>query len=86
MMGMTFWARFHPHGALVQQADDKSAASQLCVSNSLQALHDLAKAAMAQTSAHKIAVTGSVGKTSTKDALARVYLAMGNAMQAAQLQ
>ncbi len=66
MMGMTLGALSASHSALVQQADDKSAASQLCVSNSLQALHDLAKAAMAQTSAHKIAVTGSVGKTSTK--------------------
>ena len=65
------------HSALVQQADEKSAASQLCVSDSLQALHDLAKAAMAQTSAHKIAITGSVGKTSTKDALARVLSCYG---------
>ena len=66
------------HSALVQKADEASTAAQLCVQDSLQALTDLAKAAMAETSAHKIAVTGSVGKTSTKEALATILSVFGN--------
>ena len=58
--------------ALVSAFDEQSATPQLCVSETLEALHKLAHAAMAKTSAKKIAITGSVGKTSTKQALSDV--------------
>src|SRR5207344_3548432 len=41
----------------------------LLVSNVLEALRDLARAARARSQAKTVAVTGSVGKTSTKEAL-----------------
>ena len=65
------------HCALVKTPSDTCQAAQLCVSNPLDALHDIASAAMAQTHAHKIAITGSVGKTSTKEALASLLSAYG---------
>ena len=64
--------------ALVHTPSDKSLAAQLAVSDVLAALHQIAQAAMAETSAQKIAVTGSVGKTSTKEALAHILAAFGH--------
>jgi len=48
------------------------------VKDSLSALQSLAKAAAARSSAKRIAVTGSVGKTSVKDALAIMFAAFGS--------
>ena len=56
--------------ALVERSDDNAKAAQLIVDDVLGALGRLAKQAMTNTSARKIAVTGSVGKTGTKEALA----------------
>ncbi len=53
------------------------AASLLQVGDTLTALNDLARAAVARTSARRIAVTGSVGKTSTKEMLRHVLAAQG---------
>lgn len=67
----------HKQSALVSRFDETSACPQLCVSHPLEALHKLAQAAMAKTSAKKIAITGSVGKTSTKQALYEVLCHFG---------
>lgn len=48
------------------------------VDDSLVALENLAKAAARRSSAQRIAVTGSVGKTSVKDALAVMFSAFGD--------
>ena len=58
------------HWALVERANDDASAAQLIVDDVLGALGKLARHAMTNTSARKIAVTGSVGKTGTKEALA----------------
>ena len=65
------------HCALVTTPCQTSKASQLAVDNALEALHAIAKAAMTETKARKIAITGSVGKTSTKDALAKLLPVFG---------
>lgn len=49
----------------------------LIVSDTLRALQDLARAARCRTDARIAAVTGSVGKTGTKEALAHVLSAQG---------
>jgi UDP-N-acetylmuramoyl-tripeptide--D-alanyl-D-alanine ligase len=49
----------------------------LVIADVLEGLRDLARAARARTSAKVIAVTGSVGKTGTKDALRLALLADG---------
>ena len=63
--------------AVVSQFDETSHCPQLRVSHPLEALHKLAKAAMAKTTGKKIAITGSVGKTSTKQALYEVLCDFG---------
>ena len=65
------------HCALVTTPCPTSKAHQLAVSDALDALHAIAKAAMSETNARKIAITGSVGKTSTKDALASLLQVFG---------
>src|SRR4029079_3635309 len=52
-----------------QQANMPAGASLLVVPDVLQGLVDLAKASRTRTKSRVIAVTGSVGKTSTKEAL-----------------
>jgi len=47
------------------------------VKDSLQALRDLGQAGVARSEALRIAVTGSVGKTSVKEALATMFSAFG---------
>lgn len=48
------------------------------VKDSLQALRDLGKEGVERSRALRIAVTGSVGKTSVKEALAHMFSAFGN--------
>ena len=48
------------------------------VKDSLQALRDLGKEGVERSQALRIAVTGSVGKTSVKEALAHMFTAFGN--------
>ena len=55
-----------------------SSACLLIVDDTLQALNRLAEAARARTSARVLAVTGSVGKTSTKDMLRTMLAPQGN--------
>lgn len=49
----------------------------LIVKDSLQALRDLARAAHMRSTAKRLAVTGSVGKTSLKEALAAICVSVG---------
>ena len=63
--------------ALVSTPDEGAEAAQLVVADPLSALADLAKDAMASTSATKIAITGSVGKTGTKQAVAHILSCYG---------
>ena len=63
--------------ALVEQIDETASAAQLVVDDVLGALGKLAQKAMMQTKARKIAVTGSVGKTGTKEALAHCLSSFG---------
>jgi UDP-N-acetylmuramoyl-tripeptide--D-alanyl-D-alanine ligase len=60
-----------------EQRDRFSGAPLLIVPDVLEALRDLARAARARMSAKVIAVTGSVGKTSTKEALRLALSAEG---------
>jgi UDP-N-acetylmuramoyl-tripeptide--D-alanyl-D-alanine ligase len=62
-------------GALVSR--DVTAAPLLRVADTLAALHRLGAAARARTDAKIIAVTGSVGKTTTKEMLRRALSAFG---------
>lgn len=66
-------------GALVSRVPEGVAedAPLVVVPNVLTALEDLGRAARSRTSAKVIAVTGSVGKTSTKDLLRHVLSAQG---------
>jgi UDP-N-acetylmuramoyl-tripeptide--D-alanyl-D-alanine ligase len=54
-------------------------APHILVANTLQALNDLAAAARSRTKARILAVTGSVGKTSTKEMLRHALGAYGSA-------
>jgi len=71
-------------GAVAAMVDSDWAGAQsepdlplLIVEDTMEALNALARAARARGSARIAAVTGSVGKTSTKDALAHVLSAQG---------
>ena len=66
------------HTAIVQTPTTQTKAAQLRVPDVMTALRHLAKAAMSETKAAKIAVTGSVGKTGTKDALFHILSAYGS--------
>ena len=63
--------------ALVERADKTALVPQLIVHDVLAALGKLASHAMGKTTAQKIAVTGSVGKTGTKEALAHCLSSFG---------
>ncbi|HHL42013.1 MAG TPA: UDP-N-acetylmuramoyl-tripeptide--D-alanyl-D-alanine ligase, partial [Hellea balneolensis] len=63
-------------GAVISERPMNDAPS-LIVKDSLLALQDLARAAVLRSTATRIAVTGSVGKTSVKEALAQVFTAYG---------
>lgn len=61
-----------------QYTDAPSGAGLLCVDDTEQALRDLAAQARARTSAQICGVTGSVGKTGTKELLSAALGAQGN--------
>jgi len=66
--------------AMVSQAcEGVSDEGLLCVGDTLEGLQALGRAARARTDAKIVAVTGSVGKTSTKDALRTILEAQGRA-------
>jgi UDP-N-acetylmuramoyl-tripeptide--D-alanyl-D-alanine ligase len=60
-----------------QRGDFPNELPLLIVKDVLEALADLARAARARFKGHAIAVTGSVGKTSTKEMLRGVFAAQG---------
>jgi len=64
-------------GAVISEHEITDAPA-LIVKDSLQALRDLAIAARKRSSAKRIAVTGSVGKTSVKEMIAHICRADGN--------
>ncbi|MFZ4121627.1 MAG: UDP-N-acetylmuramoyl-tripeptide--D-alanyl-D-alanine ligase [Caulobacterales bacterium] len=63
--------------ALISNKDAATHGPCLLVPDVLQALADLADAARTRSQARRIAITGSVGKTSTKEALALCLAASG---------
>lgn len=63
--------------AVVERPTSDVEVAQLCVADSLQALHSLAKEISAQSRALKFAVTGSLGKTGTKDMLCHMLSGFG---------
>ncbi len=82
--GHTFVAKALERGAgLAVVAEDKlgeipADGRYVVVDDVLQALERLGRAARARTRARIVAITGSVGKTSTKEALAQVLARQGN--------
>jgi UDP-N-acetylmuramoyl-tripeptide--D-alanyl-D-alanine ligase len=63
--------------ALVTHRPDGVSGALLTVAHTQRALEDLARAARARSNARIIAVTGSAGKTTTKEILARACNALG---------
>ena len=63
--------------AIVEQPAQNATAAQLCVADSLQALQSISREVSSLTGAAKFAVTGSVGKTGTKDMLCRMLAGFG---------
>ena len=63
--------------AVVEQPAPQARAAQLCVANSLNALQALSEEIADRTTAIKFALTGSVGKTGTKDMLCQMLTAFG---------
>jgi UDP-N-acetylmuramoyl-tripeptide--D-alanyl-D-alanine ligase len=64
-------------GAMIDKTIDIDNAPLLCVSNTLSALQALGESARARSPAKFIAVTGSVGKSTTKEMLRRIFSAFG---------
>lgn len=62
---------------LVKQHDSSLSLPQIVVADTLEGLRILARAARKRTRARVIAITGSVGKTSTKEVLAQVLSSFG---------
>ena len=60
------------HAAIVEKEIHSSNIPQLIVKNSIRALQKIAKTNSLGTKAMKIAITGSVGKTSTKEMLVKI--------------
>lgn len=63
--------------AIVERPAQNAQTAQLCVTDSLQALHCISKEVSVLTGAVKFAVTGSVGKTGTKDMLCQMLGGFG---------
>ena len=63
--------------AIVEQPVPKASAAQLCVDSGLHALQALSEEIACRTTAVKFALTGSVGKTGTKDMLCQMLTAFG---------
>ena len=63
--------------AIVEQPAPQAPAAQLCVASSLHALQTLSEEIANRTTAVKFALTGSVGKTGTKDMLYQMLTAFG---------
>ncbi len=63
--------------AIVEKPEPQARAAQLCVASSLRALQALSEEIAGRTTAIKFALTGSVGKTGTKDMLVRMLANFG---------
>ena len=63
--------------AIVERPAPQASAPQLCVDSSLHALQILSEEIARRTKAVKFALTGSVGKTGTKDMLSRMLKSFG---------
>ena len=69
----------HAGAALVTRTEDFRDRNLLAVADTLNALNEIGRASRDRTSAKIVAVTGSAGKTSTKEALRRVLGQIGAA-------
>ena len=65
------------HACIVERPQSACPVPQLVVASSLAALQSLARHRAHTTAARKIAITGSVGKTGTKDMLAQILSVYG---------
>ena len=78
--GHHFVGRLDPalgQAAIVDHLAPDATAAQLCVADPLQALQSISREVSGLTGAVKFAVTGSVGKTGTKDMLCRMLSGFG---------
>jgi len=66
------------NGAGAVLSEKPVSGNAVIVEDSLQALRDLGKEGVERSQAQRIAVTGSVGKTSVKEALAHMFSTFGN--------
>lgn len=83
--GHEFVASAFGNGASAALVERESGAGpELVVDDTLQALRDLGAAARERSDARRVAVTGSVGKTSVKEALAAVFEKAGRAHASAR--
>ena len=57
---------------------NKNSYKTIIVKNTYEALCDIGKAALERSGSLRVAVTGSVGKTSVKDALAQMFSSVGS--------
>ena len=79
--GHRFIANLDPEqqqAAIVEKPAPQARAAQLCVASSLRALQALSGEIAGRTTAIKFALTGSVGKTGTKDMLVRMLTNFGS--------
>ncbi|WP_027068151.1 UDP-N-acetylmuramoyl-tripeptide--D-alanyl-D-alanine ligase [Euryhalocaulis caribicus] len=83
--GHEFVASAFGNGASAALVERESGAGpELVVDDTLQALRNLGAAARERSDARRVAVTGSVGKTSVKEALAAVFAKAGRAHASAR--
>lgn len=83
--GHEFVASAFENGAVAALVESESGEhNELVVADTLLALRDLGMAARDRSSARRVAVTGSVGKTSVKEALAAVFREAGRAHASAR--
>ena len=78
--GHEFIAKLDPErqqAAIVEQPAPEARAAQLCVTSSLYALQTLSEEIASRTTAVKFALTGSVGKTGTKEMLCQMLAGFG---------
>ncbi len=78
--GHDFIAKAYEQGAVAALVDQRTGSGpQALVDDTLQGLARMAAHARERSSAHRVAVTGSVGKSSVKEAIATIFAAAGPA-------
>ena len=78
--GHAFVGKAYEQGAVAALVDQRTGSGpQALVDDTLQGLARMAARACERSSAHRVAVTGSVGKSSVKEAIAAIFAAAGPA-------